>query len=129
MLDDPALEGGIVRDPEWPTERKVTEQAPRRRRPVDLAADRTEGDGRHAGRFEDVRKRTDRTRAQWSDRGQQNDVHFVVGEKLSARRAAIHADGREIELIASEREVDVGDAADHAFGRHFLKAINGKDDV
>ena len=108
------LEFRIARLAERTPEREVAPQAAGRRRTFDLLTDRSKGDSGDSLSFEDVGERTHGTRAQWSDRGKEHDVDALITQELGAGRSGIHAEGRQLELIAGIGEVLIGHAADHA---------------
>ena len=89
--EDAMLEGGIVGNAEWPSQREVTEEAARRCHPVELFPNGANRDGGDPGGLEHVRERTDRTRAEGSDRGQDDDVDAMLLQERGAGRAAVHA--------------------------------------
>lgn len=85
------LEFGITRNAKRPAKGEIAEQAPGRRRVIQLLANRADGDSGDPGGFENMGQRTDSTRAQGSDRCQQHHVYFVVFQQLGAGRGAIEA--------------------------------------
>ena len=93
MIPVAALKLGIVGFAQWPAEREIAPQSARRCGAVDLFADRAERDGRDPGRFEDVSERTDRTRAQGSDRRQQHHIDGDAGHDASRRAGPFALDG------------------------------------
>ena len=74
MLKDAVLERRITRFTERTAEWKIAEQAAWRRRVNDLFANRAKGHGRQTGSFENVSQRTHGTRAQGSNRGENNHI-------------------------------------------------------
>ena len=118
------LEFGIARLAEWTPEREVAPQAAGRRRTFDLLTDRSKGDSGDSLGFEDVGERTHGTRAQWSDRGKEHDVDALITQELGAGRSGIHAEGRQLELIAGIGEVLIGHAADHAAVGQLVESVH-----
>ena len=106
-FENPMLERRVARHTEGAAEREVAEKPSGRRRVVELLADRTNGNRRDAGRFEDVGERTNCTRAQWSYRCQQDDIDLFLLQERSTCRSAIQANAGQIKLIAGIGEMDL----------------------
>ncbi len=108
------------RSPKW----EVTPQTAGRGRALDLLADRSEGDGGDPLSLENVGERTHGTRAQRSNRGKQNDVDALIAQELGASRPGVHADCRQVELVAGVGQMLIGHAADHAALGQFVESVH-----
>ena len=59
----------------------------------------------------------------------EDDVHLVLLEEPSRGRAAVHANGGEVELVAGEGEMHIGHLADGAVLGHLFEPVDGEHDV
>ena len=100
------LELGIVGLAQRPTEWELTVQDARGLHSFGHPADRRDRHGGQAGSLEDVGERTHGTRAEGSNRGQEDDVHTVGLEFCGAGRTGIVPErGDIVGLIAGKRVV------------------------
>jgi len=101
------LELSVTRTAEWPTEREIAPQAAWRRSVGDLVSHRAKRNCCQALCLEDVGERTHGTRAQRSNRCQQNNIDTLFLQPLPTGRTRVHADRAQIELVTGVCEVFV----------------------
>ena len=123
------LKIGVVGFTQRSSQREITEQAAGRRSIVDLLPNRAEGDRCDPCCLKNMCQRTDRTRAQRSDRCQENNVHFMIDQAFGCGGAAIHFYPRQVELIACDGEVNLRHSPDLACGGQFFQPVDGIDYV
>lgn len=88
------LKLGIVGFTERPAKRKIADQTSRWRNLSNVNGDRSNREGRDAFGFEYVGERTDSTRAQRSDRGEDHQIDFIVFEQGGGSRTTVQAQAR-----------------------------------
>jgi len=123
-VEHAVLELRIARLAERPPEREVTPQTAGRGRALDLLTDRSEGDGGYPLSLEDMGERTHGTRAQRSNRGEQHDVDTLIAQELGASWPGVHADSRQVELVAGIGKMLIGHAADHVALGQLVESVH-----
>jgi hypothetical protein len=90
--------------PQWPSQWKLAEEGTRRSDPSRLLPDRSERKRGKSQGFKGVRERTDRTRTEGSNGGEQDHVHAIRPQQLCSVRPTVklHRSHRCI-LVSGER--------------------------
>ena len=126
LHQDVPLEVRVGRLTQRPSERELAVQRPRRVHPLDNVAHGGQHDRRQSGGLENVGERTHGTRAERSDRGEEDHVHPVGDQFGGAGRTAVQANlGDRVGLVAGEREVPGGHLADDPLVGQLTEAVDG----
>ena len=111
------LEFSIVRYTQRSSQREMTNQPTWRAGILNVLGDRANGQGGEAMCLQNMCNRTDRARAQRSDRSQHHHINLIVLQEFCGLRARIEPDaGHAFVLIASEGQMPRRHAADHTLG-------------
>ena len=76
-----------------------------------------------------MRERTHRTRAERSDRGEQDDIDTLLTQERRSRRPPIEANLRQLPLVPGIGEMPIRHLADAALSRQLIESVDGKDHV
>ena len=120
-----ALERRVARNTQGPSQRKLAIQRSGRRHLLGNIAHGSQHHGGQTSGFKDVGERTHGTRAQRSNRGEQDNIDLVCQELLRGRRAGVEPKFRHgVGLVASEREVTRCNIANHSRGGQFFESVD-----
>jgi len=125
LVDHVALERGIARATQRSAQGEFAVQRSRRCHFLGNIAHRGQHDSGQTSGFKDVGERTHGTRAQRSNRSEENDVDCVCEQLLGACWASVEPQFRHgVGLVACEGKVARCDIADDVCGRHFFEPVD-----